>query len=324
MNRFTNLFRNDKVLFVLSFFIAVALWMVVISERNPQTANVIRDVAVSYVNTETMDGAGLKIISASNETADVKIFGRLSEASLVTMRNVSVTADMSQINKPGTYEISLAATVDRAGVSVETITPATIQVQADYIVKNKRDVEAKFINNLPDGYEMGDVSLSTTSVTVEGPENTLQKIAKAVAEIDLNNVTDDISGSFPLKLVDANGKEITSNKLTVSTTEVWADVEIIKEKTVPVQIVLDGEVDLSRTGHSVSAQPENVVIKGKKSDVDSIDKIETEPVLRSVIPEEAGTVAAKLRLPTGVTCETSGVSVIFAYDKAGIADGDGQ
>ena len=55
MNRFTNLFRNDKVLFVLSFFIAVALWMVVISERNPQTANVIRGVAVSYVNTETME-----------------------------------------------------------------------------------------------------------------------------------------------------------------------------------------------------------------------------------------------------------------------------
>lgn len=324
MNRFTNLFRNDKVLFVLSFFIAVALWMVVISERNPQTANVIRGVAVSYVNTETMDGAGLKIISTSNETADVKIFGRLSEASLVTMRDVSVTADMSQINKPGTYEISLAATVGRTGVSVETVTPATIQVQADYIVKNKRDVEAKFINNLPDGYEAGDVSLSTTSVTVEGPENTLQKIAKAVAEIDLNNVTDDISGSFPLKLVDANGKEIVSDKLTVSTTEVWADVKIIKEKTVPVQIVLDGEVDLSRTGHSVSAQPENVVIKGKKSDVDSIDKIETEPVLRSVIPEEAGTVAAKLRLPTGVTSETSEVNVIFAYDKAGAADGDGQ
>ncbi len=313
MNRFKNLFQNDKVLFVVSFLVAVALWMMVIGDRNPQTENVIRDVPIAYTGTEIMQDADLKIITVSDTTADVKIFGRLSEIHQVVAADVTLSADLSEINKPGTYTVPLVSTVGQTGVSVEGVTPATITVEADFIVQNRREVQVQFVNELPQDYEQGELSLSMTSLTVEGPENLLKTIAKAVAVVDLNNITQPISASYPLKLVDAGGNEVVSDAIAVSATEVWVDLDILKAKTVPVQVVLDGEVNLAETGHTVTPAPSSVRIKGKAALIDSIEQIETQPIPQSMIPVQAGTIDTALALPDGVTCDTEQISVMFDY-----------
>ena len=171
----------------------------------------------------------------------------------------------------------------------------------------------QFVNELPQDYEQGELSLSMTSLTVEGPENLLKTIAKAVAVVDLNNITQPISASYPLKLVDAGGNEVVSDAIAVSATEVWVDLDILKAKTVPVQVVLDGEVNLAETGHTVTPAPSSVRIKGKAALIDSIEQIETQPIPQSMIPVQAGTIDTALALPDGVTCDTEQISVMFDY-----------
>lgn len=307
-----NLFQNDKALFVLSFLVAIALWMMVIGDRNPQIESVLRSVPISNTKTEDFTDRGLKIISTSSNTANVKISGRLSEVYQVGVGDVVLTADFSGIYVPGTYEIPVVVAAQPSSVTAEIISPTSLKVQIDFIVKNKRDVEVMYTGTLPDGFELGEAKVSATSVTVEGPENKLAEITKAVAVIDLNDLTKSKSFECPLKLISADGTEVSHDTLKLSTTEVSVEQEIIMAKQIPVQVVLSGEVNLDSLGVTVSPDPATIVVKGDKEVLDKLAEIETEAFPADRIPQGGGNVMMKLIIPEGVECETQMISVAFS------------
>lgn len=301
-------FQNDKVLFVISFLVALALWMMVVGDRNPQIDSTIRNVPVSYTNTESFVNSGLKIISSSTKTANVKIEGRLSEVYKVSSKDIVLTADFSGIYSPGTYEIPINVTAHPSSVSVETVEPQMMRVQIDYIVKNKREVEISYIGELPEGYEISEAKLSTTSVTIEGPENKLASISKAIAVIELDNLTETKTFECPLKLISIDGSEVSYDNLKLSSTEVMVDQKVLMIKELPVQVILSGEADLNT---AVVCDPANVIVKGEKEILGKLSQIETDPVPISMIPGGNGRVTIKLNIPDGLECEVETINAVF-------------
>ncbi len=307
-----NLFQNDKVLFFLSFFVAVVLWMLVVSDRNPQIDSVLRSVPISYINTESFVNSGLEIISSSASNANVKIEGRLSEVYRVSGKDIVLSADFSGIYSPGTYEIPITVTAHPTSVSVETVDPEMMKVQIDYIVKNKREVEILYQGELPEGYELDEAKLSTTSVTIEGPENKIASISKAVAVIELDNLTESKTFECPLKLISIDGSEVSYDNLKLSSTEVLVEQKVLMIKELPVQVILSGEADLDALGVSaVVCDPANVIVKGEKEILDKMSQIETEPIPTERVPEGNGRVTIKLNIPDGLECGVENIIAVF-------------
>ncbi len=303
-----SLFQNDKFLFIFSFFVAVVLWMLVVSDRNPQIDSVLRSVPISYVNTESFVNSGLEIISSSTNTANVKIEGRLSEVYRVSGKDIVLSADFSGIYSPGTYEVPIAVTAHPSSVSVETVDPEIMKVQIDYIVKNKREVEILYQGELPEGYELSEAKLSTTSVTIEGPENKLASISKAVAVVDLDNLTESKTFDCPLKLMSIDGSEVSHDNLKLSSTEVSVEQKVLMVKELPVQVILSGEASFDA---AVVCDPANVIVKGEKDILEKISQIETEPIPAERVPEGNGRITIKLDVPEGVECETENIIAVF-------------
>lgn len=306
-----SLFQNDKVLFVLSFFVAVVLWMLVVSDRNPQIDSVLRNVPISYMNTESFVNSGLEIISSSANTANVKVEGRLSEVYRVSGKDIVLSADFSGIYSPGTYEVPITVTAHPSSVSVETVDPEMMKVQIDYIVKNKREVEILYQGELPEGYELSEANLSTTSVTIEGPENKLASISKAVAVVELDNLTESKTIECPLKLISIDGSEVSHDNLKLSSTEVSVEQKILMVKELPVQVILSGEADLDT---AVVCDPANVIVKGEKKILEKISQIETEPIPTERVPEGNGRVTIKLNVPDDLECEVENIIAVFKMD----------
>lgn len=303
---------NDKVLLVVSLLVAVALWMVVISDRNPTDTEFMRGIDISYINSENMTASGLNIISVSSETTDVKISGRLTELQSFTRQNLSATLDMSGILAPGYYDLPINITQTKSGVSVESVEPKNITVRVDYIETNKREVEVKFIGEASESIEIISAKPAVASVTIEGPEKTLDSISKAVATINLAEITESCSVNTQIKLVDASGMEIGDKEVKVSSTSTTVDIDVIHLKTVPVQVILDGEVDVEGKRISIVSKPKDVILKGDKNILEGIEKVDTESILH--IPESSAVISAKLVLPEGVMCETETVSVEFTIE----------
>ena len=307
MKKISNIFRNDKFILLISVLAAIALWMAVVSEQNPWTDTTFRDIPIQKINTGSMSEDELKIISVSAEVADVKIEGRLSDISNTFTNDVILTADYTNVTGPGTYEIPVVANVRQSGTSATTITPSTITVVADYIGKNRFQVEPVFTGTLPDGYVKDSYVLSTNSVTIEGPAESLEKVERVVVKVDLDNVTDSISAGYSPTLLDKTGTPIYDEELTISSTEIWIDLPVLKEKEVKVKISLDSVVNLDSAGIYLSANPDTVKIQGERSVVDSITEVETEPLTLPDQPQ--GTMMLKLVLPEGVRAEPTEVEV---------------
>ncbi|MBQ2968142.1 MAG: hypothetical protein IJE10_08510 [Clostridia bacterium] len=307
MKLLNKIFRNDKFILVISVLAAIGLWMAVVSEQNPMTDSLFRGIKINRNHTETMMQDELKIISVSAETADVKVNGRLSDISNIILEDVSVSADFSSVTGPGTYTIPLVANVRRSGITVSSIEPSEIKVVADYIGKNRFQVEPVFTGTLPDGYVKDSFVLGTNSITIEGPAEILEKVARVVVKVDLDNVTESISAGYKPVLLDNHGTPIHDHELTMSSTEIWVDVPILMEKDAKVNIRLDSVVNLDSAGIHLSANPDTVKIQGERAILADIEGIETEPL---TLPDEPqGTVMLKLVLPEGVRAEPSEVEV---------------
>ena len=305
-------FSNDKFLLVFSFLLAIIMWMMVISDRNPQTNSLVKNVPVEFVNAETLQNSGLHIISKSNDEVYVSISGRLSEIYHITAKDIDAKLDLSSVRSPGVYHIPVIASVDKAGVSLEEVIPETISIEVDYIVKNRRDIEVLYQGELQEGYELESATLSIDALTLEGPETTLRKIAKAVAVVDLSNITESGDVDCKLKLANSSMEEITDANVTMSSTSVTVSLKVNKVKQVPVQVVLDGEVDAHRM--SVLPIPKTVIIKGEKDIIDKIEKIETEPVKKENIPTSSGKISGKLAVPENVTTEKDEIGIEFILE----------
>ena len=314
MKKWFSFLDNDKVLLIVSLLAAVILWMVVISDRNPTDVDYLRDIDISYINAENIEASGMNIISMSATSADVKISGRLTELQQITRQNVTATVDMTGIVSPGNYKLAVNVTQTKGGITVENIEPREITIRVDYIETNKRDVEIKFVGEHSENIEIISAVPSVSSVTIEGPEKTLDSISKAVATINVSEITDNCSVESVIKLLDASGMEITDKEVKISSASATVDIEVVHLKKVPVQVILNGEVDVQNKGIRVVSTPESVVVKGTKELLQNIEKIDTETILH--IPEVSAVIGAKLVIPEGVTCDTEKVNIAFTIEHS--------
>ena len=82
------LFHNDTSIRVISVLISILLWMYVVGVNNPTVSVVLKGIPVQITNNENFDTSGLKVISVSHKTVDVKIERRHSEVSKVSAADV--------------------------------------------------------------------------------------------------------------------------------------------------------------------------------------------------------------------------------------------
>ena len=101
------LLRNDTSIRVISVLISILLWMYVVGVNNPTVTLVMKAVPVRTINNAEFDASGLKIISNSVKSLDVKIEGRHSEVSKISANDILAQIDVSKITSPGNYELEI-------------------------------------------------------------------------------------------------------------------------------------------------------------------------------------------------------------------------
>jgi YbbR domain-containing protein len=90
------------------------------------------------------------------------------------------------IRKPG--ERSIKLTVGRVkmdlqeDVQVQGFYPGSISIRLEPIVESALDVDVKFSGKLPDGYELGPVTVNPAKVRVKGPADRVNSLNKIMTE----------------------------------------------------------------------------------------------------------------------------------------------
>jgi YbbR domain-containing protein len=169
------IFIEDWSLKLLSFAIAIVLWLLVTGQNQPVTAHV--NVQLNFIRPPS-----LEISNDPPRTVDVMLTGSRNKLDDLTSLDLVATVDISD-QRAGERVLRLA---DKAqiilpqGIKIDGFQPSAVPIRLEEIVERQVGVEAKLEGKPADGFEVYSVYPNKGSVAVRGPAsrvNALQKVA---------------------------------------------------------------------------------------------------------------------------------------------------
>ncbi len=231
--------KNKLAAAALSIFIAMALWLYVITTVSPGSKETYYNIPVVLANESVLTERGLMITSQSATTATLVLSGNRTDLSKVDQSNITLKADLSAIYEPGnqipiTYTTSFPGNVASNAFVIESKTPGRIYLNVERRVSKAIPVEVKWIGSVPDGFiaDRENKLLEHPTVQITGPQSVTDQIEKAVVEVDLTDQRESISRDCTYTLCNVEGEPVDAGLITTNVEQIHLEVKIQRVKDV--------------------------------------------------------------------------------------------
>ena len=107
-----SLFYNNRFILPFALVASLVLWLSVNITQNAERERTISDITVNITTENTAVGAlGLDVVSGGvGERVNVTVSGSSYVISSLSASDILITASLSEVTAPGTYEVPLSAT----------------------------------------------------------------------------------------------------------------------------------------------------------------------------------------------------------------------
>jgi len=268
VNKRSRLF--DIFALIGSVMIAFVMWLYVMSAESPSYEQIFTSIPITILE----EGAELSVYYGYGSVVDVTVVGRRGDVDKLTSDDIRAVVDIGDITEAGRHTLPVKVTLPQ-GISVAEQSVNTIAVHLDNRSTATVPVTAKITSyQLAEGHEIGegDIGLSLTEITVQGPETTLRNIASAQAELQLGQVSGSVVIVSGLTLIDHDGAPVTSSYVKMNATTVTATVPVYMYKTLPLEIGCKYGY-LNDDNSVISISPPAIRVKGEVGVVDEMTKV---------------------------------------------------
>lgn len=288
--------KGNTMLKVISLLIAVALWLYVMGEVDPETRVKIGDIPVFLTNTEVLADYGLAAAYDEQLTISATVSGKRSDVNEAKKNGLTAYVDVSECEM-GTNEEKIVINLP-AGVSLENSSQSTLVFDVENRVSETVPVEI--------GFTEVDVTNDTVSntapwildqypeeVTVTGAESTVAKVKIVTGNVSEEEAIKSKSKwvDVDLEAVNGKGRALYGIELDYDSAEV--EIQMLTLKEVELQLTTeDGDetIDLNKID-----APDKVRIAGTESALESISGIEG-----IVTKDEDGRINISVDLPENI------------------------
>lgn len=293
-----DLLNNNKIILLLSFLSAVALWITV-SPNRVKTISVPVNVVAN--NNHPL---GLEVVEGQGQYVNVDISGKWYVLSKINENDFTTSVDLSAVTKADVYHLPVIVKKSFSGsdFSIEKVYPDKITVSFDNIYTRTYSIEAIAPSiKAKEGYIVETPVPEYSTINIEGPQKIIESINKVVAEVE-EEATLENSQTYlvKLKIFDNNGNEIDTSKLMLPFNQVNVTIPINISKTVPVKAkFINQPEDISAIKYTLSDNSINLI--GSKEVLSGIDEIILDPIDFTEIDPLNNFFDIELKLPTGVS-----------------------
>lgn len=311
------LFSNKKFTAVFSLIVAFVCWLAITINQTETRTMTFANVAINIDIEDSFAGkSGLQVVSEDYvKSASVTVEGPNSVVSSLKPGDIWLNADLSNVTKPGEYEIELKEKSEESGFTFVDISPKKIKLTFDYIDTKDFEIIAKAdgitaVNGLIKDTPMLNHAGDSTTMTIKGPRAYISAIERVEIIVDEKEQINS-SKTFDARLVitDKDGNTMDNKLFELPVDELKVTVPIYKEKELTVIPTFNNEPykgagiarvsKLSNTRIKVHAAPE-IIDALEHVDLATID-------YNDIVPGK--TVEVSISLPAGVK-NVSGVSKV--------------
>lgn len=272
---------NNIGLKILSLIAATAMWLVVVNIDDPVISRTYSGIPVEVINGDAVTAENMTYeVLDESDVISVIVSAKRSVIEQMSKDYIRATADMMEISQMDTVPIEVKSI--RFSDRIESITAKTknLKVQVENLEKKQVAITVIPQGSVSAGHVLGDVVPSVNVLTVSGPESVIKTIAAARAEIDVSDMSEDLSTVSYVHLYDANGDIVTNPLISCSIAEVHVDAQVLTTKEISLIAAFSGTpADGYGTTGGIEIDPSTVLVAGKSKDIDNLTHI--------AIPESA-------------------------------------
>lgn len=291
-----NKLMHNLGLKLIALLFSAILWMVATDINDPlKESRYYVPVQLTNTGSVTAKNKTYKVLE-NTDTVLVKVSGPESVLANISKDNIVARADLSRMTEENTVpiEVSLNDKSLESGIEGIKTDKSYVQLEIEEKKTEQLSVEVVRTGTLPEGYTTGRISTDTNTISISGPASVIDPVKRAVVEVSMDGVMSDVNMQTQIKLLDAEGNEVSSSNIKKNIESVKVTVPILKTKEVTVSYQTTGtpEDGYVMTGN-ITCVPGTVVIAGKESALAEVDEIEipaseldvtdaTESVIRTV------------------------------------------
>jgi YbbR domain-containing protein len=270
---------------LLSVAIALGLWSYVLYANPSITRDkVLSGVDITISGQSVLSSRGFALSTdVASALSSARVTVRVSQAaySMVSTDNVHVELDLSSLHKTGKQTVRLRGSTTYG--TVTQVWPDSIELEVENQDQRYVPVNPQITGTQADGYWYNVSRVNPSQITVTGPTSLVQKVSKAVVDVDVTGRTTAGSSVEELRLLDAHGDPVEADyALSRSTSSVTVTVDIYPTKQIQVTATpeesVEGSVRRGYTLESIDVNPATVMVAADQSLLDTLDHLTIEPV----------------------------------------------
>lgn len=255
--------KSNTLLFI-SLFLAVVIFIMIdqkILVFTGNTAEVLKNQEVKVIYNEEK-----YVVEGLPEVVDITLIGSKTDLYIAKQSSSHyVTIDLSEL-KPGTHKVNIEYNQNNGNIEY-LVNPSIATVIIYEKVSETRTLSVDLINqdSLDPKLVVQKVNYDTDKIVIKGAEHQLKNVVEVKALVDLNNIPEQVAGTYtlkdvPLKAYDING-EVVDVEIVPKTIDV--DVELASpSKELPIKIMPKGEVSSGYAISSMTTNETKVVVYG--------------------------------------------------------------
>lgn len=256
---------------LLSVFIAVIVWVIIVNYDNPNMTRTISGIPIELKGVETLQENNQVYTITGADTAVIRVRCPRKLCQSLKASDFVATADFSQLYSQ-TNRVPVTVTCSNSQVSNDMITQVTqsLEVEFESINTRQMDVEVIINGNPAEGYQVGELTPSPAVVTLTAPQSLLDQIGSVGVTVDVESVSQSFSQIETLTYYNAGGNVISSDaltNLTASYSDINVAVEILNVKNVSIDTTVTGQDQVARGYRfsGVQIDPATVQVSGRRS-----------------------------------------------------------
>lgn len=308
----SGLFYHNTFVLIFSFCAALIAWFVMAS-GNTENNRTVMDVPLTITLSPAAEEDGIKVFSQSYNTADLEISGNSLITNKLTAENFSVTATLNPTSTKLTgntlqkMSIPVRAVKNTAhsDYNIVSINPEEITVEYDRYKEKVFPIEMDLKYSTDSSYYSEAPVLSAESVTVSGPESSVNKISRVSISYSLGDaLRSDASFTCSLRVYDQNNQEIGNPaglylEMDVDTVEV--SIPVLSKKTVGI-VASTVHQPKGFADSRITVEPAQIDIAGSAEALSAINEItlDTPIDFAELDLTQKNTFTADIPLPAGV------------------------
>jgi hypothetical protein len=290
------------------FAMAFLVWIVATIQSDPIVQQTYNAIPVQV----TLRDGYLLTESPRSTTVRVIVRGQQSAVNLLTAEDITVRADLTQV-QGGSAVVPLVVSVARRGIYNVDTQPAQMTLTTELLVTEQKSIEVAIEDLPPVDYAYESPQPNVLQVAVSGAASEVAKVSAIRAQIDLANQRNPVELEATLIAIDAGGNRVTNVTIEPRTAQISVNIyarDDVRQLAIRPAIQLDTLAE-GYVLNSIGYEPQVIYVSGNASQLAALGAtIDTDDInltgQTSNFTTEVG-----VQLPQGIVIldETSTVTV---------------